>query len=281
VLPQYFSNFKVRKTEKAGDAKAWAAGLEKEGIRRIVSVGGDGTLHEIINGVMQLKKSNEIKIGVLPLGSGNDFGRTLKLPKDFHALLEIINCGRTQKVDVTQIQYTTLKNTTAKQWMINIADFGFGGQVMQKVNSSKKSFGGKLTYLGSILSSIWPLKTFSGVLHTREQNYHFHEVLMVVVANGKFFGSGLCVAPDADIQDGMLNVIVVEKMPLIEFLKILPRLYQKETIDHPSVFRLKTNYLSWENTSVDPVYLETDGEQPGIAPLECKVYPSHLSFFVV
>ncbi len=269
-------------TRKSGDAIHHAKLACEKGHRFIVSVGGDGTLHEVVNGLLQAKGLSlpSLKLGIISLGSGDDFMKSLNLPSDPLRALQLLANPKIKKIDVVQVDYVNHAHKKESRYFINLADFGWGGRVMQKVNASRKPLGSQLTYLFHGLSTLFTFCPFSVVLETPDKNYHFHKMLIGLVANGKYFGSGMCVAPEAQVDDGLLELIMVEKMGVLNFLSMLPQIYRGEKVENKNIFRLKVKKFCVQPTSTRPVFLELDGEQPGCLPASFEVLPRVLKVCV-
>ena len=269
-------------TQKEGDAVRHARLACEKKQEVIVAVGGDGTLHEVVNGILQagLSCAKEVSLGIISMGSGDDFIKTLSLPKDPLQALKVIQQRKSKKIDVVQVDFMGHKHKKESRYFINLADFGLGGRVMQKVNASKKVFGSQLTYLFHALSTLVTFSPFSVVIEGQDQNFHFHKMILGLVANGKYFGSGMCVAPEAKLEDGLMDVIMVEKMGIMEFIRIIPQVYRGEKIQNSNIFRFKAKKFYVQPTSSKPVFIELDGEQPGSLPASFEVLPQAIHVFV-
>lgn len=269
-------------TRKEGDAARYARLAAEKGKSWVVAVGGDGTVHEVVNGLMQanvVQKAN-VLLGIISMGSGDDFIKSLELPKDPIKALDILKKKKTKTIDLLRVSYLNHEQKKESRYSMNLSDFGLGGKVMQKVNASSKRFGSKLTYLFHSLATFLTFRSFSVVLETEDRNYHFHYLIMGLVANGKFFGSGMCVAPEAVVDDGWMNVILVEKMGIATFLKMISPIYKQEKIENKSIFRMKAKKMHVQPTSLKPVYIELDGEQPGTLPATFELVPQALKLCV-
>lgn len=265
-------------TQKEGDATRHAKLACEKGRSWIVAVGGDGTVHEVVNGMMQTGTSciAGLQLGILSMGSGDDFVKSLGLSKDPLQALALIQKGRTKKIDVLQVDFLNHQGKKESRYCMNLSDFGLGGKVMQKVNASQKILGSQMTYFLHAVSTFFTFCPFSIVLETEERNYHFHKMMIGLVANGKYFGSGMCVAPEAKMSDGWMDVILVERTGMLGFLKILSQIYRKEKVMEENIFRLRAKRICVHPTSAKPVYIELDGEQPGTLPATYEVIPEVL-----
>lgn len=281
-IQKMFGKCSVVFTQKPGDATRHARLASEKGQTRLVAVGGDGTVHELVNGIMQTgeKCRKRVVLGVISMGSGDDYVKSLSLPKDPLEALRTIQKNRLKKVDVIQVDFTNHQHKKESRFCMNLADFGLGGRVMQKVNSSHKIMGSKLTYLFHALSTFLTFSPFSVVLENEDRNYHFHQLMIGLIANGKYFGSGMCVAPEAKLDDGKMDLIMVEKMGVRDFFKMLPDLYRGEKINSDKIMRIQSGKFYVQSTSDKPVYIELDGEQPGVLPASFELIPKALTLCV-
>lgn len=265
-------------TQKPGDATRHARLAAEKGQPWVVAVGGDGTVHEVVNGLMQAEETRRerLRLGIVSMGSGDDFIKSLGLPKDPFEAIGVLERGGLRPIDLLQVDFLNHHKKKESRYCMNLADFGLGGKVMQKVNASSKPLGSKLTYFVHAIATFFTFRHFSAVLETEERNYHFHQLIMGMVANGKYFGSGMCVAPEAEVDDGWMDVILVEKMGIPRFLGMLPQVYKKQQVSNESVFRIRAKALHVQPTSTKPVYIELDGEQPGTLPASFKLLPKAL-----
>ncbi len=278
VLGNYESVF----TRKSGDATTQTLQAIDQGYRWIIAVGGDGTVHEVMNGILQAQAQKVVGLamGIFPLGTGNDFVKSISWPKDPLKSLERLKEKNLKRIDVGKITYQNHRHKKESRYFTNIADFGLGGRVMQKVNASSKTFGSKPTYLYHVVESLFTYKPSAVVIESEERNCHFSQVVLGIVANGKYFGSGFCVAPEASLEDGCFDVLMVEKLGVTDFFKVLPKLYKGEKIEHPSIFRFKSSKFFVRPVSTEPIYLDVDGEQPGMLEAEFELLPKSLSIVV-
>lgn len=206
--------FDLKYTSAPKDATEIARRGTQEGYDRIVSVGGDGTLNEIVNGIA----GSSIALGIIPGGTGNDFIRSIQ-PK--LSLTEIINRtihGEIKRVDLAKSE---------DMYFINIGSGGFDAEVAFVTNKMKKLFSGSTAYLAALLKTIFTYK--STRIKITIDNLTFEKnTLLVAVANGKYYGGGINPTPEARVDDGIFDICFVEKLPKIKMLLLFPR-YMKGT----------------------------------------------------
>jgi YegS/Rv2252/BmrU family lipid kinase len=209
ICKQYNCSYEVKYTEGPRDAERIAREAEKEGYKKIVVVAGDGTLNEVINGIEGLNTA----IGIIPGGSGNDFIRTINPHTDIEEIIYDNLFGDIIEVDVAACN---------DRKYINIASVGLDAEIVEGTIAMKKYFSGSKAYLASILRTVFTYKgqkmniTIDGMEIEKE-------VLLSAIANGKYYGGGIMPAPDADIQDKLLDICIVNKFPLLKEFYLLPK----------------------------------------------------------
>jgi YegS/Rv2252/BmrU family lipid kinase len=242
-------------------------------------VGGDGTLNEVINGLISEEghTNPEVQLGFIPNGTGCDFRRTLRIPTNPEDALKVIKGGRTRPIDLGRLHYTNHDGKSRTRYFHNLTSFGLGGEVDERVNKSGKKLGGFLSFIIATLVSLVLYEKKSIRLKVDD---HFDEevpVLNVAVANGQYHGGGMWVAPDADPSDGLFHVTVIGELSLPEVLYYLPKLYNGTILQVKGVRSLTGKKV--EAFSRRRVLLDVDGEQPGCLPVKIEIIPSTLKIF--
>lgn len=278
LLPGYFSDYEVGQTSCAGEGILLAKKAVNQGYTQIVSVGGDGTLNEVVNGLMQAPEAlrKKVSLSLFPLGSGDDFAKSILWPKDFEERLRLIAQNKYEAKDVGLVHFQDKKGKKLSRHFINIADFGMGGEVVARVNKASKLLGGKLTYLISTLETILSFKPFALDVKIEGRKKSFSQVVLAIVANGSYFGGGLCVAPEASLEDGLFEILIVEKMPALDFIKLLPQLYLRRSFSAPGIHRFKASLFSASSPQGPKILLDCDGEQPGTLAASFELIPQAL-----
>lgn len=217
----------------------------------IVAVGGDGTIHETLNGILSVHGHQSL-LAILPNGTGNDFMRTrqhFNSPEQFiHAVLS----NKHESIDIGKIT-----SSSAIQYFINIADIGFGGAVVNTLTKQRKIVGGKFAYSLAILKTFFTYK--KTVLKISAPGFIYESAtFMAIFCNGSIFGSGLTIHPNAKVNDGQLNLVIIGNISLLDYLRYLPNLKKGKFIHHPEVHYLEYNEITVESQT--PQWTETDGE---------------------
>jgi len=271
-----FGPFRSFLTSAPGDATQFARLALSEGAHTVVCVGGDGTLNEVINGLMNEEgpENPEVRLGFIPNGTGCDFRRTLCVPTSPGEALEVVANGNSRLIDVGRLEFVDEAGRHQTRYFHNLASFGLGGEVDERVNRSGKRLGGFLSFMVATLVS---LLRYSGKRIRLSVDDHFDEevvVLNVAVANGQYHGGGMWVAPGADPCDGLFHVTIIGDLSLPQVFYYLPKLYNGKILEVKQVRSLSGRRV--EASSEERVLLDVDGEQPGRLPVRIEIIPSAL-----
>ncbi len=257
-------------------AEQLALRAANQGFRYIIAVGGDGTVSEVINGVMQapVELRKNIITGVLPFGTGNDFARTLgALPSITH-LKEQIEQHRVGLIDLGVVTYTDHNGHSATRYFNNIADVGIGPNTIVAAEKMSSWFGATLAFSLAAINSLLFIKPAPIYLEADNTSYS-GKVKCVCIANGKYFGSGLGIAPHASITNGTLSIVVVEDVSALLFLRFMRSLRAARPITHPKVHYHTSSQVSIA-AGEKAIPLDIDGEVPGFAPISAKILPASI-----
>lgn len=244
----------------------------------LIAVGGDGTLNEVINGYMKYynPSQNKLILGLLPRGTGNDFAKTLGIDKNINHLISRIEKNKSIKIDVGEIQYTSLNKLKEKRFFINITDIGIGGIVSKQLSESNRILGPDLTYIKAIIQSFISYKPIT--VNLKSDTFQWKgKAMSICIANGKYFGSGMCIAPQANITDGEMQLVILGNVSMFDYLRNLSGIKKGEIFIHPEV-----HYASVTSCQIDAEKnscpIDMDGEFIGYAPLSLKTYKKALPF---
>lgn len=252
----------------------------KSGFDRIISVGGDGTLNEVVNGFFENEKqiNPNATLGVISMGTGADFIKTIGIPKPYEKAIKIINNGNIRTLDTGRIRFITHDQKETVRYFINIADAGIGGETVDRVNRTTKAFGGFVSFLwGTIITLVtYKNKHINIVLDNNKPNNL--EINMLAVANCQFFGGGMHIAPRAVPDDGMFDIVTIGKAGFVDFLRNSSKIYKGTHINDPMVGYTHAKHV--ELTSDEKVLLDVDGEQPGMLPAVFDILPKTIRIIV-
>jgi YegS/Rv2252/BmrU family lipid kinase len=268
--------FEVNMTKRPGDAAMFAKNAAAEKARLLVCVGGDGTLNEVVNGIMTHDESirSDVTLGFIPNGTGCDFVRTVSIPQDIEQAVDLIVSGSVRSIDLGVLVFQDHQGHDRCRFFHNIASFGLGGEVAQRVNRTTKALGPFVSFMWATLISIF-LYGKKRIQISVDNDYKKEIVIWNVAAsNGQYHGGGMWVAPDASVCDGLLNVTIIGDLTIPEVFLNLSKLYNGRIYDINKVITLTGKKVA--AISEDRVLLEVDGEQPGMLPIVVKTVPGAL-----
>jgi YegS/Rv2252/BmrU family lipid kinase len=263
-------------TTAPGDATGITRRCLGEGTSLMVCVGGDGTLNEVINGFMQEDGSvrQRVLLGYIPVGTGCDFARTVSIPRDAAGALDVITRGKTRLIDLGCLTYRDGRGQQVVRYFDNAVSFGIGGAVVARVRDYARFCGPYTAYFFSLLSCVFLEGKRQVRLRVDDGAEAIFRAWHIVTANGRFQGHALQVAPDASIDDGLLDVLVFGDIRLIDVLRHLPKLYSGRTESIKEMIRTRGRKIS--ASSEEPVLVEADGELICRLPVEIDIIPGAL-----
>jgi len=277
MIEDMVGDFTFLRTERPGHATELVRQALKEGCERIISVGGDGTHHEVINGFFEglLPINPRAAMAIMPLGTGSDLARTLRMPKGRAAIPHLVG-DRVVAADLGRVTFT-LPDGSGQSFLyfINTCHVGMGGAVVERVNRTTKKYGGLFSYLWGTLAT---LATYEPpFLEIEIDGYQLDQVCRdVIIAKGQYDGGGMHVAPNAQIDDGVFDVYVLGNISRTFCLTHLPAIYRGRLGDFPD----KIKYFPASRITIRsdvPVLINLDGEQPGQLPAAIEVMPKALN----
>lgn len=246
----------------------------------IVSVGGDGTANEVVNGFFDGDRwlGEGRRLGLVCRGTGCDLIRTLGIPKNEDAAVERLRAGTTKRIDLGRVRYTAHSGEEAVRYFINIADLGLGGETVARVNRTTKAFGGFVSFLWGTLATVATYHNKDIELIIDGGHPLKGRMNTVVVANGRFFGGGMEIAPEAVMDDGLFDVIVLGDIGRLELVRSIAKVYSGTHLDHPKISLSRGKEVVVR--SPDTVLLDVDGEQPGRGDAVVTIIPARLDVIV-
>jgi diacylglycerol kinase (ATP) len=257
-------------SERPGQLTDLARQEAEAGARLLVVVGGDGTVNEVVNGIAGLEG---VEIAIVHRGTGGDFIRSFGIPRKLEEALDLARAGRTQKVDLGRATLRTWAGREGHIWFANIASAGMSGAVAKRVNETGKALGGKISYAWSTVAVFarWRNAQIDVSVGEERRSGPMYDV---VVANGKYFGGGMKIAPEAEAADGLFDVLLIGDISKRDLVLTLPKVYRGKHLSHP-----KAELLRGDKVTIDapiPLPVELDGEQPGTTPASFDIVPGAL-----
>lgn len=252
----------------------------QNGYRRIISVGGDGTLNEVVNGFFENRQkiNSEAFLSLIPMGTGGDFSRMLNLNNRIETIYRLITDPQPQCCDLVQATFTNWQNQTECRYYINEADIGIGSETVYRVNRNSKMLGGFASFLLGALYTIFTYRNRDMTIMVDDQMIYTGKTGMVVVGNGSYFGGGMKIAPHAQIDDGLLEIIVVKDLTKMDLLSNVGNIYKGTHLQHPLVERMPGRKV--EVVSPEDIYFEMDGETPGYGNIIFEIMPAAINLLI-
>ena len=275
----------VETTRASGHAIAIASAAAAEGRELVIALGGDGTLHEVANGVLGAEqdghRGDRTAIGFIAHGTGGDFRKSLDLPHRLDHYLDAIASGRERRVDAARATFRNADGTEGSRWFVNILSAGLGGKVDRFVTESPRALAPTAAYLWASVRAIAgsdPAPITCVVERGGERIEQRLDVWAIAVCNGTTFGSGMRIAPMAKVDDGRLEVIALSAPSKVAFLLLSRKLYTADHIGDPGVMHLSGERveISARPGAREKVLLDVDGEPLGELPVRIEVVPGAL-----
>ena len=280
VLERSLGPIEVAGTERPGHAIELAREGTRQGRGIVIAAGGDGTLHEVANGV--LDAGGHAALGYVGLGTGGDFRRTLGIEHRLDRYVDAIARGTDRPLDAGRVRYTAHDGEVRFRWFLNVLSVGMGGLVDQNVAETTKAFGGKAAYLWASVRALAAcergrLRCETSLRDTTETRTL--DAYVVAICNGRYFGSGMHIAPMAEPDDGRFDVVSMNAPSKLAFALASARIHEgahlaSDGVQHFACDRIS---LELENESARAVFLlDVDGEPLGGLPIEVEIVPRAL-----
>jgi YegS/Rv2252/BmrU family lipid kinase len=281
ILERRLGAVDVSFTERPGHAIALAREAARAGASVVIAVGGDGTLHEVANGVLEAR--SDVAVGYVGQGTGGDFRRSLGIEHRLDAYVDAIAEGRDRRVDVGKVVYRGEGGAQQTRWFVNILSAGMGGLVVRYVGALSRVLGGRAAYYWASVTAL--ARSRRGHLRcdvVLEGDKERREVdaFMIAICNGCYFGGGMHVAPMAKLDDGRFEVVSIDAPSKLAFPELSKHLYEGTHLSRPGTQHFACDRIAIDLESErarDLFLLEVDGEPLGGLPLEVELVPKALS----
>lgn len=263
-------------TAGAMDAARIARKAIQDGYECIVAVGGDGTINEVVNGFFHEGKAlnPNAALGVIPRGTGGDFRRAFGWDLELDSALARLRTDKTEPFDVGLVEYINHQGKPEQRYFANIASMGVSAFVANEVNTSNKALGGNMAFVWGTVKGLFRFEPPTVKIRADGGAQESMPINVVAVANGRYFGSGMCVAPDALTHDGLFDITIWSGYTLKDFVFKSKGIYSGEHVTWKGTRRLQCRTFEAESESGQEVLIEIDGEVPGRLPAKMTVLPS-------
>lgn len=271
ALDRHLPGAEIRLTDEAGHATELARQAAADGFGTVVAAGGDGTINEVVNGLAE--HFGRVRLGILPLGTGNDLARTLEIPDDLDEAVALLAAGQTRRLDVGR-----LRHGEGSRFFVNLSAGGFSGEVSERLTTEIKRAWGPLAYLRAAVETLTEneVRGYRAAISFDGEPPVEIDVLNLVVANGRHVAAGIPVAPQADPGDGLFDVIVVETCALTSLTALTARILAGTHLDEDLAYLIFRRAASIEVEADPPMPFNADGEPEGDTPLRFEILPGAL-----
>ncbi len=275
-LREVLGEVDFRVSERAGDAAEQARRAVLEGRRTILSLGGDGTLNEVVNGIMAAEPAaGEVTLGVLPSGTGCDFARMLSLPRSPVAAARALRGAPVGPLDLGRVRIESVEPPEVR-YFVNVATFGMSGLIGALVKESSSALGGTLSYYLAAVRGLLRYRPARVRLVADGELLGEYEINTVALANARYFGGGMRIAPDADLADGWLDGTILEQRSFWRMLSLSLAIYRGRHTEADFVHTFRARRLEAWPLGETPAHLDLDGEASGVIPASFEVVPGAL-----
>jgi diacylglycerol kinase (ATP) len=259
-------------TEAPGHAIQLAREAAEQGRELVAALGGDGTVNEVVNGLAESGATGP-ELAILPFGTGRDSIRTYGIPKQPKRALELLNGGSTRTIDLGRATFRAASGERSR-WYINIGSCGLTGAVAERAERTSKRLGGTPAFLYATVATFASWRNVPFRIQIDDDPPVELVANNVICANGREFGGGIKVCPQAEPDDGLLDVLIWGDVGKLDLALNLPRLYRGTHLGHPKVRALRARRVRVEPSR--PLPLELDGELPGTTPATFEIVPAAL-----
>lgn len=284
-LATHFGAFNCAFTASAGDGKRLAASAAREGRRLIIACGGDGTISEVANGILESGCAAEL--GILPSGTGGDFRRSLRIPARAADAARVLRTGRARLMDVGRVIYLNQEGREVSSHFLGVASFGMSTDIIGRVKNGSSGvlagassgwLKGKLSFAVATVQSTLSAPATSVIVQLDDDRERRLTVSNLCVANARYFGGGMKVAPHAILDDGRFDVVTIGDLGALKILTNAHRLYRGTHLSMEQVQQARARIVQARPARKnDEVMIEIDGELPGRLPATFEIRPRALS----
>jgi len=277
ILAQGGLSFAAELTQYPGHATEIARQALDAGYRYIICIGGDGTVNEVVNGlVVEGHIPSDVVLSIIPGGTGSDFTRALGFARDPAQVCRVALGQNTRLVDMGEI-HCLREGKPITRYFVNVAGLGFDSEVCARVNRMSKRIGGTIPYLTSLVITLFSY-TSKDVLITYDGEQREGRFNSVIICNGQYFGGGMWIGPKAAADDGIFDVVILKDMNKLEFLINVPRVYKGTHLTHPKVESFQAREVRVE--AKQRMFIQAEGELVGEAPATFRILPGALTLRV-
>lgn len=247
-----------------------------QGYKKFIAVGGDGSINEVVNGFFDRDRliREDLELAILANGTGSDYIRTIKSYNDINSFVHTLKERNIKKVDVVKVTYQNHNDSKENRYYLNAANLGIGAEVVNRTNSRNKVLGSILTYFVETVITALKFKSIFVSLVLDDNKTIEGKFCGLVICNGQYIGGGMHIAPQAIINDGLLDLVLIKDISKYKLFSSIPLIYKGNHINLPEVEIYRCKKISLV-TSVSTL-VETDGEIIGFSPSKVDILPQCL-----
>ncbi len=282
----HFGAFQVAFTKGHGDGILLAKRAVEAGRKFIIACGGDGTINEVANGILE-SGAEDVELGILPSGTGGDFRRTIGMPTEIREVARTLREGKTRQIDAGRVTFQDFTGETVSRYFLNISSFGLSASIIENVKSTtllnwlpNNIVRGKASFALSTLQEFLSLdfKTVRVKIDDRQEKQL--NTINFCICNSRFFGGGMKIAPDAKINDGLLDVVNIGDIKTAKILLNAYSLYRGTHLNLPEVKSTVARKVEVSPINNEEIHIEIDGELLGKLPAFYEIVPNALKIRV-
>lgn len=262
--------FDTRFTEAPGHARTIAFEEATAGRQLVVALGGDGTISEVADGLVAA--GGQAELGIIPRGTGGDFRRSLGIENQLFDAAEHVRKTKSRKVDMGRVSFVAHDGTASSRHFINVTSLGFSSTVAKRANDASKKLGGRISFLSAVVRSLLTYDNAEVMVSVDGGEARRMTVLLAAIGNGRFFGGGMKICPEAMLDDGHFDLVTVGDLGRLEVLAKIHRIYSGNHLSMKEVQSVRCRQL--HVTAADPageIPVEIDGETPGRLPASLTI----------
>jgi len=283
-LRSYFGPFKNVFTDESGEGTTLAKEAAHRGVKLIIACGGDGTISEVANGI--LASGKDVELGILPSGTGGDFRRTLEISSNTRDAASVLRTGRTRRIDIGKVTFIDNGGAEVTRYFLGVASCGLSTKVIERIKNGAPDWlptntpqwlGGRISFGASLVQTAMRSASARVVVQIDDSREQKLSIVSLCIANARYFGGGMKIAPNAKLADGKFDVITVADISALKIVTSAPRLYFGSHLSMSEVsHKLAKKIVVRPGDKDERITLEIDGELPGRLPAQFQIIPEAL-----
>ncbi|KUO62762.1 MAG: hypothetical protein APF84_03710 [Gracilibacter sp. BRH_c7a] len=263
-------------TSSQGEGIVLAKQAQDFGYKKIIAVGGDGTVNEVLNGLLADKENyKDMELAILEHGTGSDFVRSFQQKKGINNFIKLLRRNKSVKVDIGRLDFESINGSQESRYFLNAVNLGIGAEVVNRVNNNSKALGSKITYFKGTIATLLNFENVEVTCQLDNDEIIEGKYKGLIICNGQYMGGGMHIAPQAQTNDGLFEIVFIKDLTKLRFLTCFPSIYLGKHINLPEIVIYRSKKISI--TTKEQTIFEADGEIPGLSPLVCQIIPKAIT----